>query len=187
MAEYQTSRGAAYSLGYHVVWCPKYRRPVLVGPVAERLRDLIGQKCDEHGWSIVALEVMPDHVHLFVRADPNASPSYIANQFKAGSSRARSAGTSCSAPKWRWGHQRSTRSLARCCWWRWCSAEVGGWLPDGAGGTRAVGVRLSAHEPEAAASLIASDLCSEWQLRWALEAWRPSGQCRSALRGAVPP
>ncbi|MFG1955914.1 IS200/IS605 family transposase, partial [Micromonospora sp. NPDC048830] len=62
MAEYQTNRGAAYSLGYHVVWCPKYRRPVLVGPVAERLRDLIGQKCDEHGWSIVALEVMPDHV-----------------------------------------------------------------------------------------------------------------------------
>ncbi|MEO3777770.1 transposase, partial [Micromonospora sp. B11E3] len=38
MAEYQTNRGAAYSLGYHVVWCPKYRRPVLVGPVAERLR-----------------------------------------------------------------------------------------------------------------------------------------------------
>ncbi|MEO3778338.1 transposase, partial [Micromonospora sp. B11E3] len=42
VAEYQTNRGAAYSLGYHVVWCPKYRRPVLVGPVAERLRDLIG-------------------------------------------------------------------------------------------------------------------------------------------------
>ncbi len=74
VAEYQTNRGAAYSLGYHLVWCPKYRRPVLVGPVAERLRELIKQKCDEHGWPIVALEVMPDHVHLFVRADPAASP-----------------------------------------------------------------------------------------------------------------
>lgn len=76
-----------YSLGYHLVWCPKYRRPVLVGPVAERLRELVKQKCDEHGWSIVALEVMPDHVHLFVRADPEASPSYLANQFKGMTSR----------------------------------------------------------------------------------------------------
>lgn len=82
MAEYQTNRGVAYSLGYHVVWCPKYRRPVLVGPVAERLRELVEQKSAEHGWIIVALEVMPDHVHLFVRTDPTASPSYIANQFK---------------------------------------------------------------------------------------------------------
>ncbi len=87
MAEYQTIRGVAYSLGCHLVWCPKYRRPVLVGPVAERLRDLIGQKCDEHGWSVVALEVMPDQVHLFVRADPAASPSYVANQFKGLASR----------------------------------------------------------------------------------------------------
>ncbi len=87
MTEYETNRGAAYSLGYHLVWCPKYRRQVLVGPVVERLRELIGQKCDEHGWSIVALEVMPDHVHLFVRADPTASPSYIANQFKGSSSK----------------------------------------------------------------------------------------------------
>ncbi|GGM25070.1 IS200/IS605 family transposase ISH22 [Micromonospora sonchi] len=72
----------AYSLGYHLVWCSKYRRPVLAGPVAERLRELIEQKTVEHGWSIVALEVMPDQVHLFVRADPTASPSYIANQLK---------------------------------------------------------------------------------------------------------
>lgn len=85
--EYQTSRGAAYSLGYHLVWCPKYRRPVLVGPVAERLRELIGQKCDEHGWTMVALEVIPDYVHLFVRAGPESSPSYLANQFKGMTSR----------------------------------------------------------------------------------------------------
>jgi putative transposase len=88
VAEYETNRGAAYSLGYHAVWCPKYRRPVLVGPVATRLTELIEQKCIEHGWSIVALEVMPDHVHLFVRADPTASPSHIANQLKGFTSRA---------------------------------------------------------------------------------------------------
>ncbi|GGM22640.1 IS200/IS605 family transposase ISH22 [Micromonospora sonchi] len=64
------------------MWCPKYRRPVLVHPVAERLRELIEQEAGERGWSIVAVEVMPDYVHLFVRADPIASPSYIANQIK---------------------------------------------------------------------------------------------------------
>ena len=48
-----------------MVWCPKYRRPVLVGRVAERLRELLGAKCAEHGWTVEALEVMPDHVHLF--------------------------------------------------------------------------------------------------------------------------
>ncbi|WP_433380502.1 IS200/IS605 family transposase [Streptosporangium sp. CA-115845] len=78
----RTSPGAAYDLGYHVVWCPKYRRPVLGGRVKDRLEELIHAKADEHGWQIVALEVMPDHVHLFVRPHPKNSPSYVANQFK---------------------------------------------------------------------------------------------------------
>ncbi len=78
----QVSPGSVHDLGYHVVWCPKYRRAVLTGTVAERCRDLIGAKCAEHGWSIVALEVMPDHVHLFVKARPKDAPSYVANQLK---------------------------------------------------------------------------------------------------------
>ena len=71
-----------YDLGYHVVWCPKYRRPVLAGPVKDRCEALIRAKAAEHGWRIVALEVMPDHVHLFVKAHPQHAPSCIANQFK---------------------------------------------------------------------------------------------------------
>ncbi|MEV0632523.1 IS200/IS605 family transposase [Nonomuraea wenchangensis] len=78
----RTSPGAAYDLGYHVVWCPKYRRPVLGGRVKDRLEELIRAKADEHGWEIVALEVMPDHVHLFVKPHAKNSPSYVANQFK---------------------------------------------------------------------------------------------------------
>ncbi len=74
-------------LGYHVVWCPKYRRRVLGGPVAARLRELIETKAAEKNWEIVALEVMPDHVHLFVKADSKSSPSHIANQFKGFTSR----------------------------------------------------------------------------------------------------
>jgi putative transposase len=78
----RTFPGGVYDLGLHVVCCPEYRRPVLGGEVAARLRELTGQKAAEHRWDTIALEVMPDHVHLFVKHDPKASASYVANQFK---------------------------------------------------------------------------------------------------------
>jgi putative transposase len=76
-----------YDLGLHVVWCPKYCRRVLGGRVAVRLRELIEAKAAEKGCEIIALEVMPDHVHLFVTREPKASASYVANQFKGFTSR----------------------------------------------------------------------------------------------------
>jgi putative transposase len=85
--EVQVSAGAAHDLGYHVVWCPKYRRPVLTGAIAARCDELLRAKCAEHGWQVVALEVMPDHVHLFVKAHPGDSPAHLANQLKGFTSR----------------------------------------------------------------------------------------------------
>jgi putative transposase len=85
--EVQVSAGAAYDLGYHVVWCPKYRRTVLTGTVAARCAELIRAKCAEHDWQVIALEVMPDHVHLFVKAHPADSPAHVANQLKGYTSR----------------------------------------------------------------------------------------------------
>jgi putative transposase len=82
LSEYERTAGAVHSVGYHIVWCSKYRRSVLVDAVAERLRELLAAKAAEHGWSIEALEIMPDHVHVFVRAAPKYSASFIANQFK---------------------------------------------------------------------------------------------------------
>lgn len=76
-----------YDLGFHVVWCPKYRRPVLVDRVRTRCDELIRAKCAEHDWAIVALEIMPDHVHLFVKTHLTDSPAYIANQLKGFTSR----------------------------------------------------------------------------------------------------
>ena len=84
----RVSPGGAHDIGLHVVWCPKYRRPVLTGAVAARLRDLIDAKAAERGWRIIACEVMPDHVHLFVKTRPQDSPSFVANQFKGATSRA---------------------------------------------------------------------------------------------------
>jgi putative transposase len=55
---------------------------VLTGGVRERLDALLREKCAEHDWPVIALEVEPDHVHLFVKAHPKHSPSYVANQLK---------------------------------------------------------------------------------------------------------
>ena len=84
----QVSAGGVYDLGLHVVWCPKYRRQVLSGQVGIRLRELIDAKAAEHGWRIVACEIMPDHVHLFVKTTPKDSPAFVASQFKGSTSRA---------------------------------------------------------------------------------------------------
>ena len=83
----RVSPGGAYDVGLHVVRCPKYRRPVLTGAVAARLRDLIDAKAAGHGWRVVACEVVPDHVHLFVKTRPPDSPSFVANQVKGATSR----------------------------------------------------------------------------------------------------
>ena len=87
MARYQRSARAVFSLKYHLVWCPKYRRQVLVAPIDERLKELIAEVAAEHEMTVHSLEVMPDHVHLFVEADPTLCVAEIVNRFKARSSR----------------------------------------------------------------------------------------------------
>jgi putative transposase len=84
---YRTSAGAVFSLKYHLVWCPKYRRKVLVAPVDIRLKELIEEVATEHDMTVHSMEVMPDHVHLFVEADPTLCVSEIVNRIKGRSSR----------------------------------------------------------------------------------------------------
>lgn len=86
-ARYAKNAGAIFSLKYHLIWCPKYRRPVLTGTIEDRLRDLLAEKATELGITIHTLEVMPDHVHLFVEADPTRCVAEIVNRFKGFSSR----------------------------------------------------------------------------------------------------
>jgi len=88
VAPLKRNAGAVFSLKDHVVWCPKYRRKVLVGAVAERLKGLFAEKAAELGAVVHALAVMPDHVHLFVESDPRCSPSHLAHQFKGFTSHA---------------------------------------------------------------------------------------------------
>ena len=83
VSRYAQNRGAVYSIKFHLVWCPKFRRPVLVGSVEERLRQLLKQKADELQATVAAMEIMPDHVHLFIETDPRWSVAQLARQFKA--------------------------------------------------------------------------------------------------------
>jgi putative transposase len=86
-SRYAKNAGAVYSLKYHIVWCRKYRRPVLVDAVAARFRDLLAEKGAELGMTIHGLEVMPDHVHLFVESDPTRCVAEIVNRLKGHTSR----------------------------------------------------------------------------------------------------
>lgn len=84
---YRKNAGAVFTLKYHLVFCPKYRKDILEGILAQRLEDLLRTKAQELGAEIQALEIMPDHVHLFVETDPTLAPAHIAAQFKGYTSR----------------------------------------------------------------------------------------------------
>lgn len=76
------SKTSIYNLGYHIIWCPKYRRKVLVGEIETRLKELINIKCNELECDIQELEVMPDHVHMFVKTKPTIAPHFLVQQIK---------------------------------------------------------------------------------------------------------
>lgn len=77
-----SSNTAIYNIGYHFIWCPKYRRKVLVDQIESRLKELLIEKSLELDVTIETMEVMPDHVHLFVKAPPTLAPHFIVGQLK---------------------------------------------------------------------------------------------------------
>jgi putative transposase len=68
--KYKSNRNVVYSCKYHVVWCPKFRRPVLVDGVDERLKGILDDVVAETRSELLGIEVMADHVHLLVEVDP---------------------------------------------------------------------------------------------------------------------
>jgi putative transposase len=86
-SRYRKTAGVVSAITYHLVWCVKYRKPFLTGKVATRLRELIVAKAKEIECEIIALEIMPDHVHLLVSSLPVNAPQFLANQFKGNTSR----------------------------------------------------------------------------------------------------
>lgn len=84
---YKSNNNVVYSCKYHVVWCPKYRRKVLVDEVEARLKELIREICADLNVEIIEMEIMPDHVHLLLEVDPQFGIHRAVKAIKGRSSR----------------------------------------------------------------------------------------------------
>jgi putative transposase len=85
--QYKRNNNVVYSCKYHVVWCPKYRRAVLIDGADVRLKQIIQETCIELECDLIELEVMPDHVHLLVEVDPQFGIHRLIKHIKGKSSR----------------------------------------------------------------------------------------------------
>jgi putative transposase len=80
--QYKTDHSIVFSCQYHVIGCPKYRRKVLVPPIDQRLKELIQEKQAAYGYEVLAMEIMPDHVHLVLDVDPRVRVNKVVGQIK---------------------------------------------------------------------------------------------------------
>ena len=87
MKRYQLGAHTKHDLKVHLVWIPKYRKKVLTGQVALRVRDLIRQICQARDVVVVRGAVSPDHIHMLLSAPPHLSPSKLVQFIKGRSSR----------------------------------------------------------------------------------------------------
>ena len=80
--EYQRDEHRVHLIVYHLIFCPKRRKRVLVKDVAKDCKALIQEVCASQDWQILELAILPDHVHLFVRARPTDSAADIVSRVK---------------------------------------------------------------------------------------------------------
>lgn len=84
---FKSNHNVVYSCKYHVVFCPKYRRKVLVDGVDIRLKEIIQEVATEFRCEILQLEIMPDHVHILCEVDPQFGIHRFVKYVKGRSSR----------------------------------------------------------------------------------------------------
>jgi len=83
----KASAHAVYDLKYHFVWVPKYCKHLLEGEVAEATKVILGQIAEAYGMEIDTLEVIEDHVHIFLLAPPRYAPARVMQILKSISAR----------------------------------------------------------------------------------------------------
>lgn len=84
---YKTNNNIVYSCKYHIIWCPKYRRKVLVGAVETRLKELVYEISSELKVEIIEVETDKDHIHILVEVDPQFGVSNYVKKLKGRTSR----------------------------------------------------------------------------------------------------
>lgn len=87
MASVKSGRHCKFNINYHIIWIPKYRKHVLFGKVAEVLKTIIEGVCLDNGCENLALEIMPNHIHLFVGAKPTINPANLIKLIKGNTSK----------------------------------------------------------------------------------------------------
>jgi putative transposase len=80
--EYQRDEHRVHLIVYHLIFCPKRRKAVLGGVIAQDCERLIRQKCAEKSWQVIELAIHPEHVHLFVRVFPTTSAAEVVKEVK---------------------------------------------------------------------------------------------------------
>ena len=85
--KYKSNKNVVYSCKYHIIWCPKYRRSILEGEIAERLKTTLYETIDNVNAEIIELEIMPDHVHILLEVDPQYGINKLVMHLKGASSR----------------------------------------------------------------------------------------------------
>ena len=85
--KYKSNKNVVYSCKYHVIWCPKYRRKVLVNGVDTRLKEIIFDIATKYNGDVIEMEIMPDHVHLLVEIDPQFGIHKLVKLIKGNSSK----------------------------------------------------------------------------------------------------
>ena len=86
--DYLHEQHTVHLIVYHIIWCPKRRRRILRGEIAQRLEQLVNEVVNEHNWQVLTLSIQPDHVHLFIRSNPYTLPTDIARLIKGRSTHA---------------------------------------------------------------------------------------------------
>lgn len=80
--DYNRDEHRVHLIVYHLIWCPKRRKKVLVDSIANDCQKLIEEKCKQQGWTIISMTIQPDHIHLFIRAFPTTSAADIVKECK---------------------------------------------------------------------------------------------------------
>lgn len=87
MKKLKHNNTSVVNINYHIIWCPKYRRSVLVDGVETRLKELLPTIANESGCCVKSMEVMPDHIHIFINGNPTIPIHLIVKNLKGKSSR----------------------------------------------------------------------------------------------------
>ncbi|MBS7353228.1 MAG: IS200/IS605 family transposase [Erysipelotrichaceae bacterium] len=81
-SDYRTTATTVYCCRYHVIFCPKYRRKVLINGIDERFKEIVLSMQEEQNFKVMEMEVMPDHVHLLLDVDPTIGINVIVSRIK---------------------------------------------------------------------------------------------------------